>query len=81
MSSCEPTPPAVDADLVAAGWERRFMADPDRLEESTQIYLSLGLEVKAVPLGPLDFSNACGDCPETVCKTYMMIYTRKPPAV
>lgn len=53
------------------------MADPDRLEESTELYRSLGMEVKAVPLGPLDFSTACGECPETVCKTYVMIYTRK----
>ncbi len=53
------------------------MADPDRLDESTELYRSLGMEVKAVPLAPMDFSTACGECPETVCKTYVMIYTRR----
>jgi hypothetical protein len=75
----EPMPLKADMDLIAAGWERRFLAEPDRVEEAVKIYQSLGLEIRAEPLGPADFGPDCQDCASDVCKSYVLIYTRKPP--
>lgn len=76
----EPKPPKSDQDLIKDGWERRFLADPERLEEAVELYRSLGLEIKAEPLGPADFGPDCQSCASEVCKTYVLIYTRKPPS-
>jgi hypothetical protein len=70
------TPP--DPALLAAGWERRFVADPVRAEEATALYESLGFEVHAELLKPSEFSDECGDCQLVACRTYVTIYTRKP---
>ncbi len=69
--------PQADPNLEAEGWRRRYLADPDRTEEAKEIYESLGLEVRIERLTPQDFGSECGTCPETVCKTYVLIYTRK----
>ena len=63
--------------LVAAGWTRRFLADPDRAKEAVQTYGALGFEVRAEPLAPADFDEACFHCSESVCRSYVMIYTRE----
>jgi len=75
-----PQPPPPDPELVAAGWERRFMADPERAAEAVELYEGMGLEVKVFPLAPLDFGLACGECPGTIDDSYVVIYTRKPGA-
>ena len=75
----EPQQIKADQDLLQDGWERRFLADANRLEEAVQLYRSLGLEIKAEPLGPSDFGPDCQGCASDVCKTYVLIYTRKPP--
>jgi hypothetical protein len=67
-----------DPELIADGWERRHLADPDRAEEAVQLYSSLGFEVKCQKLTPADFGPDCGDCASVVCKTYVLIYTRRP---
>ena len=67
-----------DPKLLAEGWERRHLADPDRAQEAIEVYSSLGYEVKAQNLTPADFGSDCGDCASVVCKTYVIIYTRKP---
>ena len=66
-----------DPDLVAQGWERRHLADPDRADEAVQLYSSLGFEVRTQKLTPADFGPDCGQCAAVVCKTYVLIYTRK----
>jgi len=71
---------AADPELIAAGWERRYLADPDRAREAVELYTSLGYEVKAQKLTPADFDASCGDCPAHVCQAYVLIYTRKRPA-
>jgi hypothetical protein len=67
-----------DPQLVSEGWERRYLADPDRAREAIDLYESLGYEVKAQKLTPDDFGPNCGDCASVVCKSYVLIYTRKP---
>ena len=66
-----------DAELVADGWERRFLADPERAREAVQLYTSLGYEVLEHKLTPAEFGPMCGQCPETSCLSYVMIYTRR----
>lgn len=68
---------ASDADLIARGWQRRFLADPVRAREATELYASLGYEVKAHKLTPAEFGPLCGQCPALSCLSYVMIYTRR----
>ncbi len=63
--------------LEAAGWERRYLADPDRAREAVELYTSLGYEVRAEKLEPSSFGPQCGDCSQVVCRSYVLIYTRK----
>ncbi len=72
-------PFAGDKRLLAAGWERRFLADPSRAEETIELYTSLGYEVRAENLTPADFGPQCGKCPKVVCRSYVLIYTRRAP--
>jgi hypothetical protein len=67
-----------DPELVAQGWERRFMADTYRADEATHIYEELGFEVRRESVKPEEFNAICGECDFTACKNYMTIYTRKP---
>jgi hypothetical protein len=64
-------------ELVAQGWERRFMADPIRLKEAVQLYEELGYEVHIEAVKPTELSEICGDCRLTTCFAYQTIYTRK----
>jgi hypothetical protein len=67
-----------DPKLVAEGWQRRFMADPSRVEESTRLYADLGFEVRAEAIDPGELSELCGDCRLATCLAYVTIYTRRP---
>jgi hypothetical protein len=66
-----------DEKLLAEGWERRFMADPKRLQEATQLYEELGFEVRAEAIQPNELSEVCGSCRVATCRAYVTIYTRK----
>ena len=68
-----------DPELVAEGWERRYLADPERAREAMELYPALGFEVKAHPVRVEDFHDDCGDCRSVLCRTYVVIYTRRPP--
>lgn len=66
-----------DPALLAEGWVRRHVVGPDRVEESMELYRSLGFEVKAVTLTPADFGPSCQSCAAEICGSYVLIYTRK----
>ena len=66
-----------DDKLVAEGWQRRFMADPVRLQEATALYTELGYEVRAETIQPNEMSSVCGSCRIATCQAYVTIYTRK----
>lgn len=68
-----------DPQLVAGGWERRFMADPPRAEEARIIYTELGYEVRAESIKPSELSVLCGDCRLATCQAYVTLYTRRSP--
>ncbi len=66
-----------------AGWERRFVAAPPRLQEAVDLYESLGLEVRLEPPGPDDLEEVCESDLEEVCEScaaavslFRVIYTR-----
>jgi hypothetical protein len=60
---------------LADGWERRFVAAGERLEEMLDLYRKLGFEVVADPLPRAATEDGCAAClsgrPE-----YRTIYTR-----
>ena len=62
--------------LTAAGWTRRFIADPDRCAEAKELYQSLGLEVHLESLAPEMPYPECAECQFAACKMYQVIYTR-----
>lgn len=66
-----------DRKLVAQGWVRRHLVDPDRAAESMDLYASLGFEVQARALAPDDFPPQCAQCASEACRSYVMIYTRR----
>jgi hypothetical protein len=71
---------AGDPALLAAGWERRFIADRRRAEEALELYRGLGFEVRAEPVGPELLGDDCSDCQLVVQRWFVMIYTRRPDA-
>jgi hypothetical protein len=66
-----------DPALVAAGWERRFMADGLRLREYTELYESMGYEVRAEQVKPEEISDQCSDCRLLICRQFLTLYTRR----
>ena len=66
-----------DPELAAEGWERRFMADSKRLEEYTELYTSMGYEVRAEKVKPEEISDQCADCALLICRQFLTLYTRK----
>jgi hypothetical protein len=70
---------APDPARVAAGWERRFIADGARVEEAVRLYQELGFEVCADPLQPEGLAGECEDCQLLMLLKYKTIYTRRTP--
>lgn len=64
-------------DRAAAGWERRFIAAGQRVEEAVTLYESLGFEAVADPPPAQDLPPSCGDCQLVVALQFKTIYTRK----
>jgi len=65
-------------DLLGQGWSRQFLASGSRLEEATEFYQSMGLEVHLEPARAEDL--ACSEChpqqPSTTIEGWYVIYTR-----
>ena len=66
-----------DPALVAEGWERRFMADGQRLKEYTELYESMGYEVRAEKVKPEEISDQCAGCRLLICRQFLTLYTRR----
>ena len=66
-----------DPQLEAEGWTRRFMADPDQIEEKIQLYNDLGFEVRIERIKPTELHDVCGACRLATCTAYVTLYTRK----
>jgi hypothetical protein len=70
---------AIDADpaRVAAGWQRRFIADGHRVAEAVALYESLGFDAVADPVHVESMDPDCADCRILIQLEFKTIYTRK----
>lgn len=66
-----------DPARLAAGWERRFLADAHRVREAMELYAQLGYEVCADPVSPDQLAEDCEGCQLPALLQFRMIYTRK----
>ena len=66
-----------DPLLVAEGWERRFTADSQRVQEVTDLYSQLGYEVRAEPVHSEELDHGCEDCHSLIVSQFKTIYTRR----
>ncbi|MBW1880645.1 MAG: hypothetical protein JRJ84_19995 [Deltaproteobacteria bacterium] len=64
-----------EAEMLADGWERCFVADEPRLSEAVETYREIGFEVRLLPV-PLD-DEACTDCMAADPDRYRLIYVRQ----
>jgi hypothetical protein len=62
-------------ELVARGWERRFIYDEPRLSEAVDTYRELGFEVLLLPVAVDD--RDCTECMLQEPDRFRVIYTRK----
>ena len=62
--------------LVAEGWEKRFIIEEPRLSECMELYESMGFEVCLLPLDEAT-ATECDICFEGHQFKYKIIYTRK----
>jgi len=67
---------SADPDLVAAGWELRFIADGHRTAEARELYEQIGFDVRAEPLPGTDDPDECSSCQDIV-RHFHAIYTRR----
>lgn len=65
-----------DPQLVAAGWERRFIADAKRAQDAIEMYGEMGHEVRLEPVNAVGLSAACSGCLEAFAQ-FSVVYTRK----
>jgi hypothetical protein len=64
-------------ERLAAGWERRFVADAPRAEEAVALYAAMGYEVVADPVVPEDLDEGCDTC--ALATLFRTVYTRRRP--
>jgi hypothetical protein len=72
-----------EEELLAEGWERRFVATEPRLQEAVELYQEIGFDVLLEPL-PKDAELKDSGCAESGCtacfdvdpERYRIIYTR-----
>ena len=66
-----------DPELIADGWERRFVADAGCAEEAMELYEQLGFEVRAEPAQAEQLADDCEDCQLLLMFQFKTVYTRK----
>jgi len=69
---------APDPGRIAQGWEHRFVAAGERVEEVVALYRELGFEVVADPVGGEGMDDGCTACFAGQVR-YSAIYTRRRP--
>ena len=69
-----------DPARTAEGWEHRFVATGERIEEMVTLYRSLGFEVVADPVRREGMEDGCVTCFSGGLE-YRAIYTRRPGGV
>jgi hypothetical protein len=62
--------------LLSEGWQQRFSASGERLDEAIRNYRELGFEVKTIPMKELQGED-CSVCFDNEIDNTMMLFTRK----
>jgi hypothetical protein len=65
-----------DPELIAQGWERRFIADDKRALDALEMYEELGHEVRVEPITLEELKEECHGC-LVILKQLKAVYTRK----
>ena len=65
-------------ELLAQGWEKRFVTDDTRLAEAVQLYKDLGFEVHTELLKAPERYADCESCQVYAECSYLTVYVRKP---
>lgn len=65
-----------DPELIAEGWERRFIADAKRAQDAIEMYGELGYNVRLEPVNATALSEACSGCLIAFAQ-FCVVYTRK----
>lgn len=65
-----------DANLIAEGWERRFIADERMARDAIDTYMELGYEVRLEPVSTINLREECSGC-KALFDQFRAIYTRK----
>jgi len=65
-----------DKELGRAGWSRRFSGPVNRMQDSIDLYESLGMEVLLDDLSANELADECGDCRLAVT-FFKVLYTRR----
>ncbi len=65
-----------DPELVAQGWQRRFIGDARMAKESAETYQDLGFEVRLEPIDADNLKDECGGC-KIAFQAFKAVYTRK----
>jgi len=63
--------------VPADGWERRFVADPERAREAVELYRQAGFEVRVEPGLPEELREECESCWLVKAGYFHVIYTRR----
>lgn len=71
--SCTSPP---DPELVAQGWERRFIADARMTRDALETYSELGYEVRLEPIDVEGLKDECTGC-KVLLEKFSVVYTRK----
>lgn len=65
-----------DPELLAEGWERRFIADARMAREALETYSELGYEVRLEPVDAEALRDECSGC-TALFSQFCAIYTKK----
>jgi hypothetical protein len=66
-----------DPALIAEGWQRRFIAGGDRVQEAVELYTQLGYEVRVEPVLLKELREECQGCQLVALLHFKTLYTRK----
>ena len=64
-----------EAELLDAGWTRRFVGSPPRLKEIVELYRSLGFAIHLERHAPEDLTGECDGC-RLALSLFRVVYTR-----
>jgi hypothetical protein len=65
-----------EEELKRRGWIRQFVTDEPRLSEATELYKSIGYEVRLEQASFEEVNQICKNCFKSDCENYKTIYIR-----